>query len=190
MNSIRLTTNKNFYFKGPIIIEDNVFTDSRGFFFESWNEKDFCEIIDKKISFVQDNFSFSKKGVLRGLHFQINPFAQGKLIRCVNGSIFDVIVDLRKNSPTFKQWAGIKLTDNNYQKLWVPEGFAHGFLTLSETAKVFYKVTEYWEKNHELTLKWNDPQLAIDWGNTSDIKLSEKDYNGTLFKDLKNHLFI
>ena len=143
MKTRKLKTNKNIYFEGPIVIEDNVFTDNRGFFFESWNEKEFCEIINKKIKFVQDNFSFSKKGVLRGLHFQVNPFPQGKLIRCIQGSIFDVIVDLRKDSPSFKQWASIKLSENIYQKLWVPVGFAHGFLTLSKTANVFYKVSEY-----------------------------------------------
>ena len=112
MKTRKLKTNKNIYFEGPIIIEDNVFTDNRGFFFESWNEKEFCEIINKKIKFVQDNFSFSKKGVLRGLHFQVNPFPQGKLIRCFQGSILDVIVDLRKDSPSFKQWASIKLSEN------------------------------------------------------------------------------
>lgn len=189
MKTRKLKTNKNIYFEGPIVIEDNVFNDNRGFFFESWNEKEFCEIINKKIKFVQDNFSFSKKGVLRGLHFQVNPFPQGKLIRCIQGSIFDVIVDLRKDSPSFKQWASIKLSENIYQKLWVPVGFAHGFLTLSETASVFYKSSEYWKKDHEFTLKWNDPELNIDWGNKNDFKLSKKDYNGTPLKGLKMHLF-
>lgn len=145
------------------IIEPTVFNDERGFFFESFNQKHFDEAIGHKIEFVQDNHSRSNKGVLRGLHYQLSPFAQGKLVRCVMGEIYDVAVDIRRSSPTFRQWVGVTLSANNKHQLWVPEGFAHGFFTLSENAEVQYKTTTYWNSAAERSLLWNDELINITW---------------------------
>tara|TARA_A100001035_G_scaffold273848_1_gene264916 strand:- start:264 stop:851 length:588 start_codon:yes stop_codon:yes gene_type:complete len=164
------------FFEGPISIIPKAYKDERGFFMESWNESDFLKIIEKKITFVQDNHSFSYKGVLRGLHYQIPPYAQGKLVRCIKGEVFDVAVDIRENSDTFGTWVGINLKSNLNNQIWIPEGFAHGFYTLSKTADVLYKTTNYWAKDFERSLNWNDPLLDIDWpilGN--DTLLSKKD---------------
>jgi dTDP-4-dehydrorhamnose 3,5-epimerase len=144
-----------------------VFGDDRGFFFESWNQQVFaaaCEAQGQTApGFVQDNHSRSSRGVLRGLHYQLPPHPQGKLVRCIVGQIFDVAVDIRRSSPTFGQWVGVVLSSDNQQQLWVPEGFAHGFLTLSEHAEVLYKTTDFWSKDCERAIRWDDQQVAIAW---------------------------
>lgn len=145
------------------VIEPRVFGDERGFFFESFNEKAFNEATGNKLSFVQDNHSKSVKGVLRGLHYQLPPRAQGKLVRVVQGEVFDVAVDIRKDSPTYGQWVGEVLSAENKKQLWIPPGFAHGFLTLSDTAEFLYKTTDYWSPEHERAIIWNDETLKIDW---------------------------
>ena len=145
------------------VIEPRVFGDDRGFFFESFNEKAFNEATGNKLPFVQDNHSRSVKGVLRGLHYQLPPKAQGKLVRVVQGEVFDVAVDIRKDSPTFGRWVAEVLSAENKKQLWIPPGFAHGFLTLSETAEFLYKTTDYWSPEHERAIIWNDATLKIDW---------------------------
>ena len=145
------------------VIEPRVFGDDRGFFFESFNEKAFNEATGNKLPFVQDNHSRSVKGVLRGLHYQLPPKAQGKLVRVVQGEVFDVAVDIRKDSPTFGHWVAEILSAENKKQLWIPPGFAHGFLTLSETAEFLYKTTDYWSPEHERAIIWNDATLNIGW---------------------------
>jgi len=160
-----------------LIIEPDVFEDARGFFFESFNQKKFNDTLGKEITFVQDNHSYSKQGVLRGLHYQTEPMAQDKLVRAGSGCIFDVAVDIRPESPTFKQWVGVELSAENKKQLWIPEGFAHGFLTLSPKADVLYKATNYWSKSHERTIIFNDKTINIEW--PAEIKcVSEKDMLG------------
>ena len=162
---------------GVKLIEPHVFGDDRGFFMESWNQRDFNNQV-KEVYFVQDNHSRSKKGVVRGLHFQLPPHAQSKLVRCVVGSIYDVAVDIRKSSPTFGQWVGYELSAENKCQLWIPHGFAHGFITLSDYAEVCYKTDEYWCKNCEGSIRWNDEAIGIVWPlDTLDMEpcLSEKD---------------
>ncbi len=145
-----------------LIIEPKVFGDDRGFFFESFNENDFSKVVGRKITFVQDNHSLSKKGVLRGLHYQIQQ-TQGKLVRVVSGVVFDVAVDLRETSATFGKWVGVELSANNKKQLWIPEGFAHGFLVLSDQAEFIYKTTDYWHAASEQCIIWSDPSLKIEW---------------------------
>ena len=145
------------------IIEPVVFGDERGFFFESFNQAKFEATIGRSVNFVQDNHSRSVKGVLRGLHYQLPPHAQAKLVRCTLGEVFDVAVDIRKSSPSFGQWVGVHLSAENKRQLWIPPGFAHGFLTLSEHAEFLYKTTDYWAKDCEQAIIWNDPSIAIDW---------------------------
>ncbi len=145
------------------LIEPRVFGDERGFFFESYNEKAFNETTGISPRFVQDNHSKSVKGVLRGLHYQLPPRAQGKLVRVVQGEVFDVAVDIRKGSPTYGQWVGEILSADNKKQLWIPPGFAHGFLTLSDTAEFLYKTTDTWSPEHERAILWNDEMLNIDW---------------------------
>jgi len=145
-----------------LIIEPRVFGDDRGFFFESYNREVFRQGTGLDLNFVQDNHSRSAKGVLRGLHYQIEQ-AQGKLVRVVRGAVFDVAVDIRKSSATFGQWVGVELSEDNHRQLWVPPGFAHGFLTLSESADFLYKTTDYYAPKHERCIAWNDPTLNIDW---------------------------
>ena len=164
--------------KGPLLIKPDLFIDERGVFFESWNKKAFDEVTDQDVNFVQDNESVSFIGILRGLHFQLNPASQGKLVRTTHGNIFDVLVDLRKNSSTFLDWFGIEINEENNYQLWVPPGFAHGFLTLSEKARVCYKVTNYWSKKYERSLIWNENKIGIKWPlNKTFPKLSNKDIN-------------
>lgn len=160
-----------------VIIEPRVFADSRGFFFESYNDRAFQEKIGQTIHFVQDNHSQSVKNVLRGLHYQVQQ-TQGKLIRVIVGEIFDVAVDIRKSSPTFGQWVGYHLSAENKRQLWVPPGLAHGFLVTSEVAEVLYKTTDYYAPAHERSLLWNDPKLAIAWPLTGNPILSSKDLAG------------
>ena len=166
---------------GLLIIEPQVFEDSRGFFFESFNQSGFEELIGRPARFVQDNHSLSRHNVLRGLHYQVER-PQGKLVRVIAGEVFDVSVDLRRSSPTFGQWFGVHLSAENKRMLWIPEGFAHGFLTLSEQAESLYKTTDYWHREHERCIAWNDPALAIDWPLTGTPILSDKDAVGKLFK--------
>ncbi len=145
-----------------LVLEPRVFGDARGFFFESYNARDFAQATGLQVEFVQDNHSQSARGVLRGLHYQI-AHAQGKLVRVVHGEVFDVAVDLRRSSPTFGQWVGERLSADKHKQLWVPPGFAHGFVVLSESAGFLYKTTDYWYPEHERSLRWDDPDLGIDW---------------------------
>lgn len=157
------------------IIEPQVFEDERGFFFESFNQQRFNEVIGCSVNFVQDNHSKSTKGVLRGLHYQLPPKAQGKLVRVVQGEVFDVAVDIRKSSPTFGQWIGELLSAENKKQLWIPEGFAHGFITISETAEFLYKTTDYYAPEYERCIRWDDPNIAIDWQANDEPILASKD---------------
>ncbi|MCX8809341.1 dTDP-4-dehydrorhamnose 3,5-epimerase [Vibrio parahaemolyticus] len=160
------------------IIEPTVFGDERGFFMETWNQKKFeQQVIGKPIRFVQDNHSKSKKGILRGLHYQTEN-TQGKLVRVVSGEVFDVAVDVRSDSPTFGQWVGEYLSAENKKQLWIPKGFAHGFLVVSDEAEFVYKCDDYYNPNAEVSILWNDKTIAIDWPVTSELVLSEKDRNG------------
>ncbi|MEZ4600773.1 MAG: dTDP-4-dehydrorhamnose 3,5-epimerase [Syntrophotaleaceae bacterium] len=163
------------------IIEPKVFGDDRGYFFESFNQRQWEEATGVQASFVQDNHSRSTRGVLRGLHYQIKQ-AQGKLVRCVLGEVFDVAVDIRKSSPTFGQWTGVILSAENKRQLWIPEGFAHGFLVLSDVAEFFYKATDYYAPEHERCIIWNDPDIGIKWPLGNEPKLSSKDARGLFLK--------
>jgi dTDP-4-dehydrorhamnose 3,5-epimerase len=160
-----------------LVIEPKVFGDARGFFFESWNRRAFDSIVGRGVEFVQDNHSASTRGVLRGLHYQLRQ-PQGKLVRVVAGEVFDVAVDLRRSSPTFGRWVGERLSAENRRMMWVPAGFAHGFVVLSETAEFVYKTTDYYAPEHERTLLWNDPALAIDWQFDGEPILKPKDAAG------------
>jgi len=160
-----------------VLLEPKVWGDARGFFFESFNSRDFTQLTGQNPTFVQDNHSRSSRHVLRGLHYQIQQ-PQGKLIRVTTGEIFDVAVDLRRSSPTFGQWESVRLSAENRRLLWIPPGFAHGFLVLSEAAEVLYKATDYYAPAHERTLLWNDPALGIAWPLTGTPLLSAKDQAG------------
>ncbi|MGE6113304.1 dTDP-4-dehydrorhamnose 3,5-epimerase [Aeromonas salmonicida] len=169
-----------------LIFEPKVFGDARGFFFESFNQKLFEETVGYPVSFMQDNHSKSSKGVLRGLHYQQPPYAQGKLVRCIAGEVFDVAVDIRRNSPTFGQWVGVNLSAENQRQLWIPEGFAHGFLTLQDKTEILYKATDYYAPNSEGGILWNDGSLAIEWPDVEvEIILSEKDMSADRFCDYR-----
>jgi len=162
--------------KGCFVIEPTIFKDDRGYFFESFNHREFCKAIGQEVNFVQDNQSYSKKGVLRGLHFQKGEHAQAKLVSILDGRIQDVVVDLRKNSPTFGEHLSIELDNENKRQLFVPRGFAHGFLTLSESARVLYKCDNYYNKSAEGGIRYDDQKLKLEWQlNTSDLVLIEKD---------------
>ncbi|QDD01791.1 dTDP-4-dehydrorhamnose 3,5-epimerase [Candidatus Methylopumilus planktonicus] len=167
-----------------LLIEPQVLGDDRGFFYESFNQNKFEEAMGKKINFVQDNHSKSIKGVLRGLHYQLTPKAQGKLVRVTQGEVFDVAVDLRQSSATFGKWVGEIISADNKKQLWIPEGFAHGFLTLSDTAEFLYKTTDFYSKDHEEAIQWNDKTIGIDWP-IQDVSLSSKDNAALSFKDAK-----
>ncbi|MCP9904783.1 dTDP-4-dehydrorhamnose 3,5-epimerase [Cyanobium sp. BA5m-10] len=182
-----LTTAAGVPVQGPLLLTPRVFGDERGFFFESWNQQAFNAAAGDT-AFVQDNHSRSSRGVLRGLHYQLPPHPQGKLVRCVLGEIFDVAVDIRRSSPTFGQWVGAVLSADNKQQLWVPAGFAHGFLTLSEQAEVLYKTTDFWSRECERAIRWDDPALAIAWPLETlagaEPQLSEKDAVAALLAEL------
>jgi len=165
-----------------LIFEPKVFGDSRGFFFESFNQRVFEEAIGSALPFVQDNHSRSTTGVLRGLHYQIVQ-PQGKLVRVTAGEVFDVAVDIRKSSPTFGKWVGTHLSAENKRQMWVPPGFAHGFLVLSDFAEFLYKTTEYYAPEHERCIAWNDPEIAVSWPLQGDPLLSQKDMKGVAFRD-------
>lgn len=167
---------------GVLIIEPKVFGDERGFFYESFNAKAFEEATGVRTQFVQDNHSRSQKGVLRGLHYQIEN-TQGKLVRVVAGEVLDVTVDIRRSSPHFGKWVGVRLSADNHRQLWVPEGFAHGFVVLSEYAEFLYKTTDYYTPASERCICWDDPTLAIDWQLTGPAQLSAKDQAGKLLSE-------
>lgn len=164
-----------------LIFEPKVFGDERGFFFESFSQKVFEEAIGRKVEFVQDNHSKSSKGVLRGLHYQLAPHAQGKLVRCVAGEVFDVAVDIRKDSATFGQWVGTNLSAENKRQMWIPEGFAHGFLVLSDNAEFVYKTNNYYNKDSERSIIWSDADLGILWP-AAISSVSEKDEVAPAFR--------
>lgn len=165
------------------LIEPRVFGDARGFFFESYNRQAFQAATGLDVDFVQDNHSKSQKGVLRGLHYQLPPKAQGKLVRVVQGEVFDVAVDIRRSSPTFGRWVGEILSAENKKQLWIPPGFAHGFVTLSETAEFLYKTTDYYSPAHERCIRWDDPALGIDWQLDGPPLVSAKDAVGNALAD-------
>lgn len=165
-----------------ILFTPRVFGDARGFFFESFNQSTFEELSGLSRAFVQDNHSKSQAGVLRGLHYQLSPKAQGKLVRVVQGEVFDVAVDIRKHSATFGHWVGARLSSENNQQLWIPEGFAHGFLTLSETAEFLYKTTNFYDPAYERCIAWNDADLNIQWPLEQEPVLSGKDQQGLAFR--------
>ncbi|MDF3195457.1 dTDP-4-dehydrorhamnose 3,5-epimerase [Pseudomonas sp. 1928-m] len=167
---------------GVITLEPQVFGDHRGFFYESFNARRFADATGLQREFVQDNHSRSAKGVLRGLHYQVQQ-AQGKLVRVTAGEVYDVAVDLRRSSPTFGRWIGVHLSAENKRQLWVPEGFAHGFVVLSEFAEFLYKTTDYYAPEHERCIRWDDPTLAIDWPLDGAPQLSAKDQAGLSFVD-------
>lgn len=158
-----IISNKSELILGPLEIVPNLFKDERGYFFESFNQKKFDQLTQSKIIFLQDNQSKSFKNVLRGLHYQLEPYGQGKLVRAIKGEIYDVIVDLRENSNTFGQWAGIEINDKKQNQFWIPVGFAHGFITISEIAIIQYKTTKYWSSTHERSLLWSDKKVNIEW---------------------------
>lgn len=163
------------------IFEMDVYGDERGFFFESFNHKEFESAVGYQVEFVQDNHSSSTKGVLRGLHYQLPPHAQGKLVRCVAGEVLDVAVDIRRSSATFGRWVGVRLSAKNKRQLWIPEGFAHGFLTLSEQAEFLYKTTRYYAPGSDRSILWCDPEISIEWGECNPV-LSLKDQGALVFK--------
>ena len=175
-----LTINESF-FDSVFVLSPKTYLDNRGSFFESWNKKIFNKLLDVNYNFVQDNHSISVEGTLRGLHYQF-PNPQGKLVRVIYGEIFDVIVDIRRSSSTFGQWRGINLSSDNMKQIWIPPGFAHGFLTLSSKAEVLYKTTEHRHEESERTIIWNDKDLLIEWPLSKDLIISNKDKNGTAFK--------
>ena len=163
MEYLTIKSNKKNLIKGPLIIKPRIFCDDRGYFFESWNHSEFNKIISRQVNFVQDNHSKSKLGVLRGLHYQLNPKAQAKLVRCTRGEIFDVLVDLRKDSDTYGEWSSIILNEKNKLQFWIPEGFAHGFVSIKDFSEVQYKTNEYWNKDLERSLSWRDTEIKINW---------------------------
>lgn len=172
---------------GLLIIEPRVYEDARGFFFESYNARQFAEF-GITATFVQDNVSRSKKGALRGLHYQLQPMAQGKLVRVSQGAVFDVVVDIRCASPTYGRWFGITLSEENKKMLWIPPGFAHGFLALSDIADFHYKVTNFYSPQHERTLRYDDPAIGIEWPQLDiPYSLSEKDQKGQSFQNLETN---
>ena len=189
-----LSNTKGDEIEGPLLLTPNVFNDERGYFYESWNEKIFNKILEKEVKFSQDNISHSFKGVLRGLHYQLEPEPQGKLVRCSNGSIFDVAVDMRKESKTFGKWVSAELSEENKNQLWIPVGFAHGFLTISDHAEVNYKATGFWNKDCEHSIRWNDNDLKITWPIMElgfEPIINEKDASAPFLKDsiLKGNIF-
>lgn len=169
-----------------LVLTPKVFGDSRGFFFESFNQQDFRQATGLDVNFVQDNHSRSTQGVLRGLHYQLPPHAQGKLVRCVRGAVFDVAVDIRKSSPTFGKWVGVELSEDNHQQLWIPPGFAHGFLTLTDTADFLYKTTDYYTPPCDCGIAWNDPAIGIQWPIVGEPSLSAKDQQAKALAEAKH----
>jgi len=168
-----------------VVIEPEVFGDARGFFYESFNSRDFSEHAQAGVEFVQDNHSRSVRGVLRGLHYQVEH-AQGKLVRVMEGEVFDVVVDIRKSSPRFGKWSGVTLSADNHRQVWVPPGFAHGYVVLSESAQCLYKTTDYWYPEHERSIIWNDSAIGIEWPIDFEPMLSAKDAAGARLADAQH----
>jgi dTDP-4-dehydrorhamnose 3,5-epimerase len=168
---------------GVIVLAPCVIADERGFFFESFNKRTFAETTGLEANFVQDNHSCSDRGVLRGLHYQVSPRAQGKLVRCAAGRVWDVAVDIRRSSPTFGEWFGLELSAENKRQLWLPEGMAHGFLALTDGAELLYKTTEYYAPDCDRSIRWDDPELSVDWPLGGPPQLSDKDRIAPLLAD-------
>jgi dTDP-4-dehydrorhamnose 3,5-epimerase len=167
-----------------LILEPDLYHDERGFFYESFNQQAFSQATGLDLTFVQDNHSRSAHGVLRGLHYQLSPCAQGKLVRCIRGAVWDVALDIRKSSATFGQWAGVDLTDSNHRQFWIPAGFAHGFVVLGDSADFLYKTTAYYAPESDRCILWDDPEIKITWPLTGFApQLSSKDLAGKLFRD-------
>ena len=187
MEYFKLNSNKGNFIKGPLIIKPKIFLDNRGYFFESWNQSEFNKIISREVSFVHDNHSESKLGVLRGLHYQLPPKAQAKLVRCTSGEVFDILVDIRKDSDTYGEWSSVLLNEKNKLQFWIPEGFVHGFLSLKDFSEVQYKTNEYWSKEHERSLFWKDSDLNINWpiGNPNDQCKITTNYKDSIAPSLK-----
>lgn len=172
-----------------LLIEPNVLNDDRGFFFESYNQSEFENTVNREVTFVQDNHSKSSKGVLRGMHYQLEPYAQGKLVRVISGEVFDVAVDLRVGSKTYGQWVGEYLSSKNMKQLWIPEGFAHGFLVTSNEAEFLYKTTNFYNRDSERVILWSDPDIDIKWPMSNEaITISPKDQQGSLLSSVKDEL--
>jgi dTDP-4-dehydrorhamnose 3,5-epimerase len=169
---------------GVKIIEPQVFDDRRGSFHESFNQRKFDQLVEKNVKFVQDNHSVSTKGILRGLHYQVPPFSQAKLVRVVSGAVLDVAVDIRPDSKNFGKWVGVELTADNSRQLWIPEGFAHGFQVISESAIFLYKTTNFYSPDHERCIRWDDPDLAIGWPSQAGAVLSDRDKSGISFSEI------
>ncbi len=169
--------------KGLYLITPEVFFDDRGFFLESFNHSKFTDATGTEFTFVQDNHSRSSKGVLRGMHYQVPPFEQGKLVRVISGKVLDAVIDLRKNSGTFGNWYTTELSSENFKQLWIPPGFAHGFLTLSDTAELLYKTSNFYSKGHERSIAWNDSEINIDWGQVEEPIVSAKDKEANSFRE-------
>ncbi|HDR2543536.1 TPA: dTDP-4-dehydrorhamnose 3,5-epimerase [Enterobacter mori] len=163
-----------------LIFEPKVFGDDRGFFFESFNQKSFEQAVRRQVNFVQDNHSCSSKGVLRGLHYQLAPYAQAKLVRCLRGAIYDIAVDIREASPTFGQWVGVELSGDNKKQIWIPEGFAHGFIALEDNTEILYKTNNFYSKECERSIIWNDEKLKIEWP-IAPVTISDKDIQAPAF---------
>jgi dTDP-4-dehydrorhamnose 3,5-epimerase len=172
-----------FKLMGLLALEPNVFRDERGYFQESWNRAFFNETVRADVDFVQDNHSRSAKGILRGLHYQLEPAAQGKLVQVVAGAVWDVAVDLRRSSQTFGEWVGLELSADNRKQLWIPPGFGHGFLATTEPADVIYKVTAYYSAAHDRSIRWDDPDIGIEWPLDAEPILSEKDATAPYLRD-------
>lgn len=166
-----------------LLVRPKVFEDARGHFFESWNFQAFNDTVGQTVEFVQDNHSTSVKGALRGLHYHLEPRAQGKLVRVTRGSVFDVVVDVRRSSPTFGKWFSVDLSEENFKQLWIPPGFAQGSLAMTDSADLLYKVTAYYSPHHERSIRWNDPDIGIEWPLDGEPILSEKDANAPWLKD-------
>ncbi len=190
MQITKLKGNSGIIVKDLLLITPNIKEDKRGYFYEAWNQNLFKSKINFFGDFNQDNISFSSKGTIRGLHYQIRPKGQSKLVSCLDGSIYDVAVDLRKNSDTFGDWVGIELSSKNNLQFWIPEGFAHGFLVTSTQSKVQYKVSGYWSKEHERAINWRDENIMINWPlkkfDIKDVIINDKDKNASSFKKAKN----
>jgi dTDP-4-dehydrorhamnose 3,5-epimerase len=180
-----LINNYGVVVEGPFLLTPSLNYDERGFFLESWNQIQFNSLIGTEINFVLDAHSQSKKGVLRGMHYQIPPNQQGKLVRCIVGEIYDVIVDIRKGSSTFSSWIATNISSKNFYQLWIPPGFAHGFLTLSDKAEVLYKLTDLWNPESERSMRWDDRTISIKWPKVNNLEVSEKDSKASFFNELK-----
>ncbi len=189
MEYFNIKSNNGNLIKGPLIVKPKIFFDNRGYFFESWNHSEFNKIISRKVEFIQDNHSESKYGVLRGLHYQLQPKAQAKLVRCTKGEIFDVLVDIRKESDTYGEWSSVILNEQNKLQFWIPEGFVHGFVSLKDFSQVQYKTNQYWDKDYERSLFWKDADLNIIWpiANNEEYKIitNHKDSIAPTFKEIE-----